>query len=274
MRPERADIAAPELPPRVWWLNAEEPPAMATLTANGPVLVHFFDFAQLNSVRALPYVNGWRDRYAPHGLAVLGVHSPRYPFGADRGVLAEGIVGVGVHHPVADDSEYALWHDYGCRGWPSLFLWARGGALRWYHFGEGEYAATETAIQDELRLGEPDLELPGPLAPLRPSDAPGALVAPPSEEVLPGGSATEPWRADGPGDAIDLEYAAGGAHATVAGRGELAVGLDGGAAESVVVEAPALYDLAIHPRHERHRLRLEPRGEIEVYSVGFSAGVP
>ena len=32
---------------------------IAELTAAGPVLVHFFDFAQLNSVRALPYVIAW-----------------------------------------------------------------------------------------------------------------------------------------------------------------------------------------------------------------------
>jgi hypothetical protein len=131
MRPERADIAAPELPPRVRWLNADEPPAIGSLTAAGAVLVHFFDFAQLNSVRALPYVRAWRDRYATHGLAVLGVHSPRYRFGAQRDVLAQGLARLGVEHPVADDSRYALWHDYGCRGWPSLYLWGRGGTLRW-----------------------------------------------------------------------------------------------------------------------------------------------
>lgn len=274
MRPDRADIAVPELPPRVRWLNADGPPAMTRLMAAGPVLVHFFDFAQLNSVRALPYVKAWHDRYTAHGLAVLGVHSPRYPFGSDRGVLADGVTRLGVEHPVADDSRYALWHDYGCRGWPSLFLWGRGGALRWYHFGEGEYTATEAAIQEELRAVDAGLDLPPPLAPLRPTDAPGALVAPPSEEVFPGGSAAEPWRARHPEDALELEYAAGGAHATAAGRGELVVALDGAAATTVPVETPGLYDLAIHPRHEDHRLRLEPRGEIEVYSVGFSAGVP
>jgi hypothetical protein len=274
MRPERADIAAPELPPRVRWLNASEPPTISALIAAGPVLVHFFDFAHLNSVRALPYVNEWHHRYAPHGLAVLGAHSPRYPFGADRDELARALDRLGIDHPVADDSNYAIWNDYGCRGWPSLFLWGRGGALRWYHFGEGEYAATEAAIQDELNALDPTAPLPSPLDPLRPTDAPGALVAPPTDEVLPGGSISEPWRASNRGDALELEYAAGGAHATVAGEGMLRATLDAARSAEIAVDAPGLYDLAVHPRHERHRLRIEPAGDLEVYSVSFSAGLP
>jgi hypothetical protein len=273
MRPERADIAAPELPPRVRWLNAGDRPEIATLTAVGPVLVHFFDFAQLNSVRALPYVSAWHERYAAHGLAVLGVHSPRYPFGADPGVVAAGIQRLGIGHPVALDSDYALWHDYGCRGWPSLFLWARGGALRWFHFGEGEYVATESEIQEELHAVEPGIDLPAPLAPLRATEAPGALVAPPREEVLPGGSISEPWRAK-TGATLQLEYAAGGAHATVAGDGKLAILIDDQPGGEIAVDAPGLYDLAVHPRHERHRLRLEAAGRLEVYSLSFSAGLP
>ena len=41
---------------------------MPVATAAGPALVHFFDFAQLNSVRTLPYVVEWARRYGPDGL--------------------------------------------------------------------------------------------------------------------------------------------------------------------------------------------------------------
>ena len=149
MRPERDNIAAPPLPPACGG-SGEDPPRADELTAAGPVLVHFFDFAQLNSVRALPYAIAWDRRYRDAGLATLGVHSPRFRFTADRPALAAALERLGVEHPVADDSGYALWHDYGCEGWPSLFLWGQGGALRWFHFGEGDYAATEAAIA-ELR---------------------------------------------------------------------------------------------------------------------------
>ncbi len=246
---------------------------LAELTAAGPVLVHFFDFAQLNSIRALPYVLAWTERYRTAGLATLGIHSPRFPFTAERDALAPALERLGVSHPIADDSRYAVWHDYGCRGWPSLFLWGQGGALRWVHFGEGAYEATERAIVAELAALDPGFDPPPPLEPLRPTDSPGALVAPPSEEVLPGGSLTEPWRG-GPERTLELSYEAGGAHASVDGEGELRVAVDGGEARSVAVTAPGLYDLAVHPRHEPHSLRLDAGAGIDVYSVSFSAALP
>jgi hypothetical protein len=267
MRPERDNIAAPEVPGRLHWLNAQRAPRMSELTGAGPVLVHFFDFAQLNSVRAMPYVVAWDERYRDRGLATLGVHTPRFNFSAEREPLRLGVEALGITHPVADDSRYEVWHDYGCRGWPSLFLWGQGGALRWFHFGEGEYAATEAVIQEQL---DGDGELPEPLAPLRDTDAPGAKVIPPSDEVFPGGSETEPWR----GGPIELDYAAGGAHASVAGAGRMTVAIDGGQARSIEVSIAGLVNLAAHPKHESHHLRVEPGEGIDLYSISFSPGLP
>ncbi len=274
MRPQRPDIGAPELPGRLRWLGAERTPKMAELTAAGPVCVCFFDFAQLNAVRALPYWVEWDRRYRDRGLTMLGVHSPRFSFTGERAALAPALKRLGVGFPVADDSGYAIWHDYGAGGWPSLFLWAQGGALSWFHFGEGEYEPTEEAIQAELRELEPLVELPAPLDPLRDTDAPGALVAPPSEEVFPGGSAKRPWRPGEGAEALELDYEAGGAHAAVDGAGELAVAIDGGPERTVAVPGPGLYELAAHPRHERHHLAVRPIGGVEVYAVSYAAGLP
>jgi hypothetical protein len=274
VRPERDDIAAPVLPGRLRWLNTECDPVMAELTAAGPVLVHFFDFAQLNSVRALPYPIAWDQRYRDAGLTTLGVHSPRFGFTKRAELLAPALERLGVRHPVVDDSDYAVWHDYGCEGWPSLFLWAQGGALAWFHFGEGDYAGTEAAIAAELARIDPRFEAPAPLEPLRPSDAPGAVVVPPSGEILPGGSVTEPWRSDG--GAIGTSYGAGGAHASIDldHPGELRVSIDGSPPRTIAMTAPGLVELAAHPAHEEHELRLEADPGLAVYSVSFSAGIP
>lgn len=274
MRPERADIAAPALPGRIRWSGAGPAPVMAELTATGPVLVHFFDFAQLNSVRALPYVRAWHERYAPHGLTVLGVHSPRFRFTAAREALDAGLGQLGLPYRVADDSGYAIWHDYGCRGWPSLFLWARSGALAWAHFGEGEYRATEEAIQELVRAEDLTAPLPEPLAPLRPTDAPGALVRPPSAEHFPGGSPAEPWQPAAASDAIEIEYEAGGAWVVADGEGELHLALDGGPARTVPVGPAALHPLAEHPRHERHRARIGCSPGARIWAVSFAPGMP
>ena len=272
MRPQRPDIAAPPFPPALEWIGAD-PGRMEPLTAAGPVLVHFLDFAQLNSVRALPYLTAWAARYRDAGLTVLGVHSPRFGFTADRAVLAAGLAQLGVRHPVAADLDYDLWHDYGCEGWPSLFLWGRGGALRWFHFGEGEYQATERAIQEELRRSNGARSMPPPIPPMRPSDAPGAVVIAPTEEVLPGGSIRRPWAATEERSALELDYAAGGAYATLDGSGELRVRHDG-EDDRILVEVPGLHELAAHPAHESHHLRIEPSPGVGVWSVSFAAGVP
>jgi len=273
VRPQAHDIAVPPFPPGTQWIGPE-PGAVERICAGGPLLVHFVDAAHLSSVRTLPYLRAWEERYRDHGLTLVGVNSPRFPFTADAGKLAAALTRLGVSFPVAADFRYRIWHDYGCEGWPSLFLWGRGGALRWFHFGEGEYAATEEAIQEELRGLDPDLELPEPLPALRPSDAPSALVVPPSDEVFPGGSDSEPWRAREDDPPLELDYAAGGAWATIDGRGVLSASLDGGRELAIEVEAPGAYELATHERHEAHHLSLGATPGIRVYSIGFSAGVP
>jgi hypothetical protein len=178
-----------------------------------------------------------------------------------------------VEFPVAVDSRYRIWHDYGCHGWPSLFLWGRGGVLRWFHFGEGEYQATEKAIQGELDAAQPGIDLPEPLAPVRPSDAPDALVAPPSDEVFPGGSESEPWVVEEDDAPLELDYEAGGAWATLDGPGAMTVALDRRPDQELRIEAPGAYELAVHERHERHHLTLRPQPGIRLYAVGFAAGV-
>jgi hypothetical protein len=273
MRPEREDIAAPDLPAAIDWIGPS-PPSMPALTVGGPALVHFLDFAQLNSVRTLPYLAEWDRRYRPRGLSTIGVQAPRFPFGADPAAVASGLERLGVSFPVAVDAERWLWHAYGCEGWPSLFLWKRGGALAWFHFGEGEYGATEEAIQAELRERDALAQLPAPIEPLRPSDAPNARVMPPSEEIFPGGSWERPWTAGDDGDRLEIPYEAGGAYATVEGAGRIAVELDGSTVSSVEVDSPALYALTEHPRHEAHALTLRPSPGLKVWSVSFSAGIP
>ena len=269
MRPERDNIASPDLPEGIEWVG-EAPRSMPVATAGGPVLVHFLDFAQLNSVRTLPYLSEWARRYADAGLTTIGVQAPRFPFGAERDVVTSGLARLGVEFPVAIDADRRLWHAYGCEGWPSLFLWKLGGALAWFHFGEGEYRATEEAIQAELREQDALQPLPAPIDPLRPSDAPGAKVMPPTPESFPGGSLEQPWE----GEELEVPYEGGGAYATVEGSGQLQVTLDGTELAPVAVDGPGLYELSSHPRHEQHQLRLRPDSGLRIWSVSFSAAVP
>lgn len=274
MRPGRDNIAAPDLPAGMTWVG-QEPESMPSLTAGGPALVHFFDFAQLNSVRTLPYVGEWARRYRESGLGVIGVQSPRFPFGADPEAVTAGLAALGVEFPVAIDAERELWASYGCEGWPSLFLWSLGGALSWAHFGEGEYLGTEAAIQEELREIDALQPLPELMAPLRPSDGPGARVIAPSPEYFPGGSWEQAWTPSEGDDALALDYQAGGVFVTADGSGEIEAEIDGEWIGPIAVgPAPGLLTIAEHPRHEAHSLVLRPSPGLAIWSVSFAAGVP
>lgn len=273
MRPERDTIPSPDLPACIEWVG-EAPESMPALTAGGPALVHFFDFAQLNSVRTLPYLIEWERRYRDAGLSTIGVQAPRFPFGADSGSVAVGLGRLGVEFPVAIDADRELWRSYGCEGWPSLFLWRQGGALAWAHFGEGEYLSTEMAIQEELREIDALRELPEPMEPLRATDGTGTRVMTPTPEVFPGGSWERPWTASGDDDELTVAYEAGGAFATMEGKGTLTVAIDRGEPRPVKIDGPGLYPLTEHDRHERHDLTLKPERSLRVWSVSFAAGIP
>src|SRR3954447_13081558 len=113
MRPQRDNIAAPDLPSGLTWVGTE-PESMPALTAGGPAIVHFVEYAQLNSVRTLPYLAEWHRRYREAGLSVIGVQAPRFPFAAERENVAAGLPQLGIEFPVAIDAEHELWSAYGC----------------------------------------------------------------------------------------------------------------------------------------------------------------
>jgi hypothetical protein len=181
--PPDEEIAAPEFPPRLEWLGTSFL-RMDRLLGRHVALVEFWDYARVNSIRTLPYLQGWHARYAEAGLQVVGVHSPGYSFGRDRALVERAVERLEIAYPVALDPELEVWRLYGNRGWPGRYLFDRRGILRWIHYGEGEYAATELAIQDALRELDPELEPPEPLEPLRPEDEPGALLEPQTADIV------------------------------------------------------------------------------------------
>jgi hypothetical protein len=220
--PEDAEIYAPEFPARMEWLNVAFL-RMNTLMGRGAVLVEFWDFARVNSLRTMPYLKAWHERYADAGLRVIGVHSSGYSFGRDRDVVARAVDRLEIDYPVLLDPDFEVWRLYGNRGWPGRYLFDREGRLRFVHYGEGEYMDTELAIQE--CVGRPM----DPVEPLRPEDAPGALleaqtadIALPRDrgrlELVRDWSDGEDWiEAADAGAAARFSYRAGGAFAVLSG---------------------------------------------------------
>ena len=206
------------------WLNVAFL-RMNTLMGRGAVLVEFWDFARVNSLRTMPYLKAWHERYADAGLRVVGIHSPGYSFGRDRDTVARAVARLEVPYPVLLDPVLEVWRLYGNRGWPGRYLFDRSGRLRFIHYGEGEYLDTELAIQESVGV---ELE---PLAPVRPEDAPGVLLEPQTADIaLPADrdrlelvrdwTEGEDWiEAVDAGAAAGFSYRAGGAYAVLSGAG-------------------------------------------------------
>lgn len=269
MEPDRSDIPVPPFPPGMRWVGGE-PAAVERLTAKGPLLVLFFEAGELSSVQALPHVDGWAGRYAEAGLTTVGVHTPRSDLAREPAAFTAAVERLGLGFPVASDAGYHTWHAYGCKGWPSLFLWGLGGRLRWFHLGIGGLASTEEAIRRELRAGDEERELP---ARVHDPEASGPELVKPSDEVFPGGSHDRAWT-PGANEPLEVEYAGAGAWAAMDGKGVVEVAVDGRRSHSIPVDAPGLYELSAHEGHGLHEVQLGFEGSIRVWSVSFAPGAP
>ena len=52
------------------------------------MLVEFWDFCRPNSLRTLPYLKAWHERYAAPGLRVIGVHCPGFDASREEQAVA------------------------------------------------------------------------------------------------------------------------------------------------------------------------------------------
>ena len=56
------------------WINS--PPLTGAALRGKVVLVDFWTYTCINSLRPLPYVRAWAAKYKGAGLVVIGVHTP------------------------------------------------------------------------------------------------------------------------------------------------------------------------------------------------------
>ncbi|HIH2749139.1 cytochrome c biogenesis protein DipZ [Burkholderia aenigmatica] len=170
----------PPLDGAVQWLNS--PPLTAAGLRGKVVLVDFWTYSCINCLRTLPYTTAWARKYAPYGLVVIGVHAPEFAFERDIGNVKKAVHDLGIDYPVAIDNGYSIWRAFGNEYWPAHYFIDAQGRIRHHHFGEGEYAQSERAIQSLLaEAGHPEaLNVPIGLSGV---PAKGALAAADSADV-------------------------------------------------------------------------------------------
>ena len=245
MRPPVDTIHAPPFPAKLAWVNVASL-RMDKLRGH-PVLVEFWDFCRVNSLRTLPYLKAWHERYAEAGLRVIGVHTGGYAFSRDEDAVRRAVEDLRIEYPVVLDSRLEIWDFYGNEGWPARYLWDQRLALHSLHYGEGAYHETEREIQALLGI---EREL---VPPLRPEDA--------EDVLLPAQTADQPGAYCGP-------YEAGAAWAVLEGEGEVVAN-----GRSFGVGAPGCYALVEHAHHTAGVLDLRIGPGVTCHATCFTPGV-
>jgi hypothetical protein len=131
------------------WLNS--PPLTEVDLEEKVVLVEFWTYTCINWLRTLSYVRAWAEKYGGQGLAVVGVHTPEFPFERDTENVRRSARDLNVEFPIALDSDYAVWRAFANRYWPAVYIADAQGRIRQHQFGEGGYEACERTIQRLLR---------------------------------------------------------------------------------------------------------------------------
>jgi thiol-disulfide isomerase/thioredoxin len=127
------------------WLNSQP---LSTESLRGKVvLVDFWTYTCINWLRTLSYIRTWAETYEQHGLVVIGVHTPEFPFEEDVDNVREAVKEMAVEYPVALDSDYGIWRAFDNHYWPAAYVADAEGRIRHHRFGEGGYDELERIIQ-------------------------------------------------------------------------------------------------------------------------------
>jgi len=141
--------AMPDLGGAIGWLNTS--PLNAKSLRGKVVLVDFWTYTCINSLRPLPYVKSWAAKYKDAGLVVLGVHTPEFSFEHEPTNVANAVRELNVIYPVAIDSNYKIWQAFHNDYWPAQYIVDAKGRMRYHHFGEDDYGEIERVIQQLLK---------------------------------------------------------------------------------------------------------------------------
>ena len=212
-----------------------------------PVLIEFWDFCRANSIRTLPYMQAWHERYADQGLRVIGVHTSGFTPSEDPEAVRAAVKRLKITYPVVVDVEREIWRLYGNLGWPARYLIDQRGFLAYYHYGEGAYEETERAIQELLGIER------AVLAPMKPEDAPDAMLAKQTDDKE--GAYSGPYEAGGVWVVLE-------GHGTVSANGR-----------TLRIDQPGCYELISHPRSTAGVLRLELSDGVRCLATCFTPGL-
>jgi thiol-disulfide isomerase/thioredoxin len=138
--------AMPDLDGAIGWLNSA-PLSRKSLRGN-VVLVDFWTYTCINSIRPLPYLRNWAAKYKDAGFVLIGVHTPEFSFEHEPVNVENALRHLNVSFPVAIDSNYRIWQSFNNQYWAAQYLVDGKGRIRYHHFGEGITATSSERFRN------------------------------------------------------------------------------------------------------------------------------
>ena len=94
------------------WLNGEPTTIADESAQDNVILIDFWTYTCINSVRTIPRLRIWHDKYSDYGLTIIGIHSPEFEFEKDTENVRRAIDRLGVNWLVAQDNDMATWRAF------------------------------------------------------------------------------------------------------------------------------------------------------------------
>ena len=113
-------VAAPEFPAELDWINVDNPLTMSGLLGK-IVILDFWTYGCINCLHIIPILEQVEQKYAEE-VVVIGVHSAKFETEGQTENLRQVVQRYEVHHPVINDNNFEVWNSYGVRAWPTVAI--------------------------------------------------------------------------------------------------------------------------------------------------------
>ena len=98
-------------------------------------------------MHVLPQLRKLEQKY-PDELAVIGVHSAKFPSERNTASVHQAIRRYEIRHPVVNDNEFQVWQQYGVRAWPTIMFLDPNGRIIGSISGEASFERLDGLLQE------------------------------------------------------------------------------------------------------------------------------
>jgi thiol-disulfide isomerase/thioredoxin len=151
-------VPAPAFPADVDWLNVENPLTIEGLQGK-IVILDFWTYGCINCIHMIPVLDALSETYEEE-LVIISVHSAKFDNEGQTENIRQIVQRYNIHHPVINDSDFAVWRTYGVRAWPTFGIIDPRGNVVAMQSGEipldafDQYIASMIQYYDDLGTDE------------------------------------------------------------------------------------------------------------------------